>query len=140
MMWNFSPWEELESQRRQVQEAFGRFGWNGGSDSFPLINAYDNEDDVVIVAEMAGVKKKNINVVMDNGVLIISGRREPLLEDRKSDLIRAERTVGEFKKSLRIPVKVLEDQINAVFSNGMLTITVPKSEEAKPKSIAIEVK
>jgi len=140
MFWDISPWEELEALRRQVNEAFGRFGQSSGSYSYPLINVYDTKDDVIVVAELAGMKKKDINVVMNNGVLTLSGKREPFMDEGKAELIRTERSIGDFEKSFRIPVKVKEDKINASYSNGILTITIPKSEEAKPKSIAIDVK
>jgi len=140
MMWNISPWEELEALRRRVDEAFGRYGQAAGSVSFPLINVYDTKDDVVVVAEMAGMRKKDISVVMANGVLTLSGKRAPLVEDEKAELIRAERSVGEFEKSFRIPVKVKEDKVNAAYADGILTVTIPKAEEAKPKTISIDVK
>ena len=140
MLWQISPWEELESLRRQVDEAFGRFGQGTGSHSYPLVNVYDKKDDLVVVAEMPGMKKEDIKVVVANGVLTLSGNREPLKLEGKAELIRTERSVGEFEKSFRLPVKVEENNINASYANGILTITIPKAEEAKPKTISIDVK
>ncbi len=140
MLWSISPWGELEALRKQVNEAFGHYSQTTGSYSYPLINVYDTKDDVFVVAEIAGMKKKDISVVMSNSVLTISGKREPLLNEENAELIRAERSVGEFEKSFRIPVKVKEDKINAAYSNGILIITIPKAEEAKPKNISIDVK
>lgn len=140
MFWDISPWEELETLKKQVNEALGRFGRSSGGYSFPLINVYDSKDDVVVIAEMAGMKKKNIHMILTNGVLTLSGKREPFMDEQKAELIRSERSVGDFEKSFRIPVKVKEDKINAAYSNGILTVTIPKAEEAKPKTIAIDVK
>jgi HSP20 family protein len=140
MFWDISPWAELEALRRRVDEAFGRSGQAAGAYSYPLVNVYDKKDDLVVVAEMPGMKKEDINIVMANGVLTLSGKRGPLLPEDKADLIRTERSVGGFEKSFRVPVKVKEDKVNAAYSNGMLIITIPKAEEARPKSIAIDVK
>lgn len=139
MFWKVSPWEELGLLRNQLNDVFNRQDRTWGSRSFPLINVYDTQENVVVVAEIPGVRKEEIGVVMENGVLTLSGKRNSHLKDEKSDLILSERSIGSFEKAVRISVKVKEDQIHAGYSDGVLTVTLPKADEAKPKTIAIKV-
>jgi HSP20 family protein len=89
---------------------------------------------------MTGMTKDKVNITFADGMLTLSGRLEPLDAAKKMTMVRQERSHGDFEKTIRIPTKVEHDRISASFANGILTITLPKAEEAKPKTIAIEVK
>ncbi len=102
---------------------------------FPFINLYEMDDSIVIKAVVPGVKSEDVNIELNNNNLIIEG-------DRKSDLtekryIRQERVFGKFKKIVNLPYEVDKDKIEAVLKNGILTITLQKSEASKPKKIQI---
>ena len=140
MLLNFNPWSEIERMRREIDNVFGSYGKSSGSYSFPLTNIYDNKDNIIVTAELPGMKKEDVNVSLTEGVLTISGNRNGAPTDRDNIIVRQERSTGAFEKSFKIPTKVMEDKIKAEFKNGILTITLPKSEEAKPKHITIDVK
>lgn len=140
MLLSYNPWSELERMRREIDNVFGSYGRPEAGYSFPLTNIYDNKENVVVTAELAGMKKEDVNVSLTEGVLTISGKREPAKTGSDVTIIRQERATGDFEKSFRIPSKVMSDKIKAEFKDGILTVTLPKSEEAKPKQITIDVK
>jgi len=140
MLWDYNPWEEMERMRREIDGVFGRYGRTDEGSSFPLTNIYDTPDGFTVTAELPGLKKDDVKITLEPGLLSLSGRRPALEIAKGAAIIRQERATGEFEKTFRIPGKVVENKTRADFVNGILTITLPKSEEAKPKQIAIEVK
>ncbi len=139
MLWRFDPVTELERMRRDMDQLFGQFGFAGEGYSFPLVNVYDQRDDIVVTAELPGLSKDDIKVNVTGNVLTISGQRKPSIGER-AGYIRRERSSGEFEKTVRIPSRVSSEKISASFKNGVLTITMPKAEEFKPKTIPVEAK
>ncbi len=139
MLWDFDTWSELDKVRSEINNVLGNFGRTASSYSFPLTNIYDNKDEIIITAELAGMKKEDVNIVLTEDVLTLSGNRELTDLNKDTTIIRQERATGEFEKSLKIPSTVIKDKIKAEFKNGILTIKLPKSEEAKPKQITINV-
>ena len=137
-MWNTQIWNELDEMRRNMEDLFHRSGYTRGSGSFPLMNAYEDADAYTLVAEIPGVKKEDVHVSYENGVLTISGKRNPHLMKDDVALLRHEISEGEFSKSFRLPAKVDENLIKAHYEDGMLTITVQKSEAFKAKRIEIQ--
>jgi HSP20 family protein len=119
---------------------FSDYGRTSGSTTYPLTNVYDGRENIVVTAELPGMTKDKVSITFSDGALTISGKQEPLANIKKMTVIRQERALGDFEKSLRIPVKIDQGKITASFSNGILTVTLPKSEEAKPKIITIEAK
>jgi HSP20 family protein len=95
---------------------------------------------VTVTAELPGVSKEQVSITFSEGVLTISGKRDGLAKAGSMTPVRQERAVGPFEKTLRIPTKVRQDEIDASFANGVLTVTLPKAEEAKPRTITIEAR
>jgi len=139
MLWNIDPWHELERVRTQLDDVFGGLGRTITSRSFPLVNVYDAGDSIVVAAELPGMNKDKVNITYNDGMLTLSGTREPLPEAKKMEPVRQERPTGAFEKTINIPVKVIADKIMAVFRDGVLSVTLPKAEEAKPRKIQIQV-
>jgi len=137
MLWNDDVFSEMERMRREINRHLSNFGQTG-STTYPLMNVYDSKDEIVVTAELPGLSKERVNITISDGILTLSGNLEPLSKVKNMTAVRKERSEGKFEKTLRIPAKVMQDSIRASFSNGILTITLPKSEEAKPKTIAIE--
>ena len=104
--------------------------------NFPYINLYEKEDTVVIKTVIPGVKAEDIKLELVNTSLVIEGERKSDLEDKP--YIRKEREFGKFKKSIKLPYQVDREKINADLKDGILTITLEKSEDAKPKKIEIK--
>ncbi len=139
-MWNTDLWGEMERFRREMNRLFTGFDHATGAATYPLVNIYDSGDNFMVAAELPGVTKEAVTITYSDGVLSIAGNHEPLEQVKNLAAIRRERTQGTFEKAVRLPAKVEQNRISASFSNGILTIILPKSEEAKPKTIAIEAK
>jgi len=140
MFWDIDVFNEMDRLRREVNGLFSNYGRASGATTFPLLNAYDNNDNIVITAELPGLTKEQVDVTFSDGVLTISGKQDIPSQLKEMAVIRKERSEGDFEKTLRIPTKIDQDKISASFSNGILTITMPKAEEVKPKTISIEAK
>jgi HSP20 family protein len=142
MLYTINPWQELERMQRQIDSVFRLRDQDDGFSeaSFPLMNIYDAKDDILVTVELPGMSSDQVSITASDGLLSIKGKRSDDSPGKKYAVVRRERSVGEFEKSVKIPSTVLQDRISATFKNGVLAITLPKAEEAKPKQIAIEVK
>jgi len=140
MFWNVDVWREMERLRRDMDGLFSNYGRTAASATYPLINVYDDKDNMVVTAELPGAAKEKVSITFSDGVLTIAGRQEVPSSVKNMSAVRRERTEGDFEKTITIPTKINQNGINASFSNGILTITLPKAEEAKPKTITIEAK
>jgi len=140
MLWNTDVFSEMERLRRDMNNLFSDYGEAAGTATFPLMNVYDSKDTIIVTAELPGITKDQVNITVADGVLTLSGETKPLAKAKGMAVVRQERSEGEFEKTFRIPAKVKQDAIAASFANGILTITLPKAEEAKPKTIFIEAK
>ncbi len=98
------------------------------------VDLYEDKDNTYVRAELPGVDRKDINVEMVDDYLTISGSRKAFGADGK------ETEAVEFSRSITIPESVQADKIAAAYENGVLTVTLPKREEAKPRKISVEVK
>lgn len=137
-MWNNDLWHEMDRLRREVNTIFSNYGRVNGSATYPLVNVYEDKDKFTITAELPGVKKENVNITYTDANLTISGKQDALEIAKNMEPVRQERSVGSFEKTLRIPTRIMPEKISATFTNGILAIVLPKTEEAKPKTITIE--
>lgn len=140
MLWDVDVFSEMERLRRDMNNLLSGYGQSAGTATFPLMNVYDSKDNIIVTAELPGISKDQVKITVTDGVLTLSGATTPLANTKRMAVIRQERSEGKFEKTFRIPAKVKQDVIAASFANGILTITLPKAEEAKPKTIAIEAK
>ena len=142
----WSPVHQLSRLRNEIDRLFGSplegflspetsmyEGWS------PSLDLYEDKDKFVIRAELPGMKKEEIEVTASGNTLTVSGekRREEEVKDR--DTYRAERFFGRFQRSITLPTSVDSTKIQAQYKDGVLTLTVPKSEEAKRKQIEVKV-
>lgn len=140
MLWDGGIFSEMERLRREMNNLFSGYEQSAGNTSFPLMNVYDSKDDIVVTAELPGLSKEQVKITFADNILTLSGELKALPTSKGMALVRRERSEGEFEKTLRVPTKVRQDAISASFANGILTITLPKADEVKPKTIAIEAK
>lgn len=105
----------------------------------PAIDLYENADSVTVQVELPGMKKEEIDVSLHDGVLSISGERKSEKNHEDAQTHRSERFVGAFQRSITLPSGVKADQTKAEYKDGILTITLPKAEEAKRKQIEVKV-
>jgi len=103
----------------------------------PAVDLYEDKDNVIVKAEVPGLKKEEIQVSLHNGVLSISGERKSEEKVDGAETHRSERFVGRFHRTVILPSEVKGDQVNAQYKDGILTITLPKAEEAKPRQIQV---
>src|SRR3977135_2093132 len=111
----------------------------GLADWAPLADITEDEKEYVIKAELPDVKKDDVKVTVENGVLTISGERKFEREENKKKYHRVERAFGTFVRSFSLPDVADASKVKAEFKNGMLTVHVPKSEKAKPKQVEVNV-
>ena len=116
---------------------FGRPNRVATSGWVPPFDLHEDTEKLTVRAELPGLKKGQIQITLKEGVLTVAGERQTESDAPESDLIRRERAFGKFERTIRIPFPVNEAGIKAAHEDGILTITVPKAEEAKPRQIAI---
>jgi HSP20 family protein len=115
--------------------SFGRTGQLFSAWS-PALDLYQNNDNVVAVVELPGMRKEDIEISLHDGTLTISGeRKREISNGEKTE--RTERYVGKFRRSIALPVRVDANRVSATYQDGILTVTLPKAEEAKPKQIPV---
>lgn len=103
----------------------------------PPVDIQENADAYLFHAELPGLTKEDIHITLENNVLRVSGERKFEKDAKKENYHRVERTYGTFTRTFTLPTQVEADKVMAAFENGILTVTVPKAEQAKPRRIAI---
>ena len=103
----------------------------------PVVDIYDNDDAIVIKAELPGIDKKDISIDLKDGVLTLEGERSYDNEVKEENYHRKERAYGKFHRSFRLPENVDVDNIKADYKDGILKIDIPKPEEVKPKKVEV---
>jgi HSP20 family protein len=128
-----SPWAGLESEiDRLFETTLGSLA--GASDTRSAVDLYEDKDNTYVRAELPGVNRADINVEMVEGYLTISAVRKTPAADGKSEESMS------FSRSIAIPEAVQANHVAAAYENGVLTVTLPKREETKPKKITVAVK
>jgi HSP20 family protein len=105
----------------------------------PAVDLYEDEAAYIIKCELPEVGKEDVKVNLNENVLSISGERRVENEDKRDNYHRIERSYGQFYRSFSLPPNVNPEAINAEFKDGVLRLTLPKKEEAKPKQIQVKV-
>lgn len=132
---------ELNRLRQEVHQLLNLF--SPGSDPFfsrvyPAINLTEEGDHLYVRAELPGVSPESLDISVVEGRLQIRGERKIDLEEQNASFHRREREAGIFRRTLAIPTKIDSGKVSANMKNGVLTIILPKSEEAKPKKITVK--
>jgi HSP20 family protein len=137
MLWDTLTFNDLEEMRRDLDAMFGLEG--AVATSFPLLNVYENRDEVLLVAQVPGIRKEDLEIRFEDGTVTLAGDREPPAEEAQTRrFLRHERGHGRFEKIFRFPAKVVTSDITAKLENGILVVRAPKAEEAKPQQITIQ--
>jgi HSP20 family protein len=118
----------------------GQFGGRQTSAWTPPVELFQRGNELVVRADLPGLRPEDVNVDVENGVLSISGERRQEAEDRGEGFYRTERSYGSFYRSLPLPEGVSEDDINAEFHNGVLEVTVALPQREQPRSRRIQVR
>jgi len=115
-------------------EMFGSSLWA------PAVDVAEREDGYEVNVELPGVDKDDVKITVQDNVLTIRGEKKQEKESKDSDYRRVERSYGSFQRSFALPTSVRHDKVDASYKDGILTIALPKADEAKPKQIEVKVK
>lgn len=124
---------------RLFEFAFPTRPLSGFSGTVPALDLYDTPEALIAKVEVPGVKNEDIDITLHEGVLTISGSRQSELESSNKTAFRSERTFGKFERSIALPTPVDASRVKASSKDGVLTVTLPKVEEAKPRKITVNV-
>lgn len=139
------PWgrETLPSLRDEMEGLLSRIwedepdGWFSGALK-PSVDLSETEKAVEVRMDLPGVKRKEIDIQINNNLLTVSGEREVEKEEKGKTYHRVERRTGRFSRSFALPCAVAEDRVSAEYKDGILTITMPKTEEAQARKIEVK--
>ena len=139
------PWAELRNIQEEINSLFDldRFPVTTGlfdRSVSPAIDVAEGTADFTVTCELPGLEQKDIDVTIASNVLTIKGQRKNEWEEKRGKVYRKESWSGSFQRTLPLPTSVDGEKIKAELKDGILTITLPKREEAKPKQIAVNVK
>jgi Molecular chaperone (small heat shock protein) len=142
------PFRELEQIQNTMNRLFdvslGRhtgkelMAWDTEWD--PAVDVYDSKDAIVVKADLPGVNKEDIDISVLNDTLVIKGEKKQEKEVKEKGSIRSERFYGSFQRAITLPGGVDTGKVTAAYKNGVLELTLPKKEDAKPKQIKVDVK
>lgn len=136
-------WDPI-AELRQLQSQMNRL-FEGGARSqrqndgaWPPVNMWMGDDSVVVTAEMPGVAQDDIDLTVRENTLIIAGKRNPATEDEHAAWHRRERPSGEFSRSIRLPLRVDPDKVEARVNNGVLEVEMGRPDAERPRKIEVK--
>lgn len=135
-----SIWHEMNRLQRDMNRLFNGYPPSRlrTAPGYPAINIWADEESLLVSAELPGVLVADIDVSVDGDSLTISGARKSDQLPESARYHRRERGMGDFSRSIQLPIKVDSEKVAASFRDGILTITLPRAEEEKPKKITIQ--
>jgi HSP20 family protein len=146
-MSNLTRWEPVremmtlrEAMDRLFDDAFTRPISQSGGSVVPAIDLYQNDDDVVVKAALPGLKAEDVQISITADVLTLRGEFKKETEQKEATYHIREQRFGSFERAVMLPTDVQSDKSKAEFENGVLTVTLPKAETVKPKTINIKAK
>jgi HSP20 family protein len=142
----WEPLREMEDFQNRLSSFFARPLRRGNgheditlADWTPLADITEDDKEYIIKAELPEMKKEDVKVTVENGILTVSGERKFEREEKKKKYHRIERGYGTFVRSFTLPDDADATKVKAEFKNGLLTVHLPKSEKAKPKQIEVNI-
>lgn len=135
------PFTGLDTQlSRMLNDFLGRTGQESNLTTWaPAVDIYETEHELVVKADLPDVKPEDLDIRVENNILTIRGERKFEKKVDESNYLRVERAYGSFSRSFALANTVNTEAIKADYQNGVLTLTVPKREEAKPKQIKVNI-
>ncbi len=137
-----SPFPEVMDLQRSLDRLFGGGYVTGGESTTtawqPSVDIFENDSDIVIKVELPEVNREDVQVNLDDRTLTIRGERKLEFEDKRDGYHRIERSYGQFARSFTVPPNINREGLKASYKDGMLRVTLPKAEEAKPRQITVE--
>lgn len=144
-LWALSPFEQLNALQHEINRLFdlplaplSRAGEVFGGWS-PALDLYEDKDNLFVRVEVPGFRKEDLEVSFHDGALTISGERKAEPKSEATEAHRSERFYGRFHRTVGLPKPIKADKIKANYKDGVLAVTLPKTEEARPKQIEVQV-
>jgi HSP20 family protein len=142
----FDPFRDLAQMQDRINKIFGEAYRRSddevlkGGDWTPAVDIFENPNhEIVLRAELPGLKREEIDIRVENHTLTLSGERKQEKDVKKESYHRVERSYGGFSRSFSLPNTVDTEKVSASFTDGVLTVTLPTREEAKPRQIQVQV-
>ena len=142
----WEPFRDLRRMHDEMDRLFGSLWPTGDGDLtqtaawLPAVDMYEEKDQVIVKAELPGVKKEDLSLSLTEDTLTIKAQRKFEHEEKREGFFRMEGRYGSFQRTLELPVPVKTDAIKAEYKDGILKIVLPKAEAAKTREIKIDVK
>lgn len=141
---NWEPYRSANRLQEQLNRAFGDLVQRSGEESnltswAPAVDIFETEHELVVKADLPDVDAKELDIRVENNILTIRGERKFEKTVNESNYLRVERSYGSFARSFSLANTVNSEAIKADYQNGVLTLSIPKREEAKPKQIKVNV-
>ncbi len=141
------PLAEASSFERRINRFFNEAlrGWdwqyrdNVGAAWVPAVDIFEEADSIRILAEVPGVKPEDVKISVEGSVLTINGTKQQVAEERTERVHRYERAYGAFERTFTLPATIDAEKIRASYDHGVLTVTLPKVEKARPRQIQVAV-
>lgn len=146
----FDPFREMDRLQNEVNRLFegyngsanvpARSGENGLTNSrawSPSVDVVENENEIVLHAELPGMKQEDIDIELTGDTLTLRGERKLENEERKDNFVRIERSYGRFQRSFMLGVPVQHDNVTAAYRDGVLEVRLPKSEANRPRKVQV---
>jgi len=145
-MMRWEPFRDMMSLRQAMDQLFEDSfirpsrAWPELGGEGLAVDMYQTENDVLVKASLPGVKPEEVDISITGDTITIKGEHKEEQEVKEEDYLRRERRYASFNRSLEVPVSIKSDKAEATFENGILTLTLPKAEEVKPKQIKVKAK
>jgi HSP20 family protein len=142
----WDPFAELASLRQAMDRMFDDrpvrawLSGNGGAEAYFPVDLSETEDEIVVKASLPGVKPEDIDISITDQVLTLKGESKEEHEEKQHNYYRRERRHGTFMRQFSLPSEVDSNRAEAQFEDGVLRLTLPKAEQAKPKTIKVQAK
>ncbi len=139
--WQPGESSEFDRLRQEMDRLTNLLSWGPEpffSRVYPALNMTEEGDNFLVRAELPGVKGEDLDISVVEGRLVIRGERKIGAEGKDTNYHRKEREAGFFRRTITLPTKVAADKVSAAMRNGILTVTLPKSEETRPRRIAVK--
>lgn len=144
----WSPFGMAEPFRQEMETLFERFFGDGNGNGngqamkawAPRVDVEETDKEILVKADLPGIDPKAVEISIENGILTVRGERKEEKEERKKNYHRTERFAGSFYRAIPLPPGADAEKVTATSSNGVVTVTVPKTAAAQPKKIAVTPK
>ena len=132
--------KEFARMNRDIDQLFGQFRKNVKQAAYrPVVDIEETEDGFVLQADLPGLAENEISIEVDGLDLVISGKREVAKAEKEATVFRRERPFGDFERRFKMGPNIQSENIKAAYKHGVLTVTLPRAEEDKPRKIEVQL-